>query len=192
MTLVVIGDSGNDAAPEHGGLHIKDLAKAISDSGVKPDAILLVGDNFYECGVSSAGDPHFAMYAPLMQLGVPMFVVLGNHDYGDAGSGSHCTNANPQAEVDHKDATGNWRLVDRNYVLRWPGLADIAVYDTTPVKNGCSDRKPILDNLAAGIATESILRSYPTLKAEDIQAAVAYAAELTRERFVPFPAKAAG
>ena len=152
VTLVVIGDTGNDAAPEHGGLHIKDLAKAISDSGVKPDAVLLVGDNFYECGVSSASDPHFAMYAPLMQLGVPMFVVLGNHDYGDAGSGSHCTNANPQAEVDHRDATGNWRLVDRNYVLRWPGLADIAVYDTTPVKNGCSDRKPILDNLAAAIA----------------------------------------
>ncbi len=30
----------------------------------------------------------------------------------------------------------------------------------------------ILDNLAAGESVESILRSYPTLKAEDIQAAL--------------------
>ncbi len=33
----------------------------------------------------------------------------------------------------------------------------------------------ILDNLAGGISTEAILRSYPSLKAKDIQAALAYA-----------------
>jgi uncharacterized protein (DUF433 family) len=38
----------------------------------------------------------------------------------------------------------------------------------------------ILDNLAGGISTEAILRSYPSLKAEDIQAALAYVAELTK------------
>lgn len=42
----------------------------------------------------------------------------------------------------------------------------------------------ILDNLADGEDSASILASYPTLKAEDIQAAVAYAAELARERVV--------
>jgi uncharacterized protein (DUF433 family) len=46
----------------------------------------------------------------------------------------------------------------------------------------------ILDNLAAGEPAESILRSYPTLKPEDIQAALHYAAELARERVVPLPA----
>ncbi len=42
----------------------------------------------------------------------------------------------------------------------------------------------ILDNLAAGISNDEILRSYPTLSAEDIQAAIAYAAELARERVI--------
>jgi uncharacterized protein (DUF433 family) len=43
----------------------------------------------------------------------------------------------------------------------------------------------ILDNLAAGISPEEILRSYPSLSSEDIQAAIAYAAELAKERVVP-------
>jgi uncharacterized protein (DUF433 family) len=43
----------------------------------------------------------------------------------------------------------------------------------------------ILDNLAEGISRDEILKSFPSLSAEDIQAAVAYAAELARERIVP-------
>lgn len=43
----------------------------------------------------------------------------------------------------------------------------------------------VLDNLADGETIEEILRGYPALKAEDIHAAIAYAAELARERVVP-------
>jgi uncharacterized protein (DUF433 family) len=46
----------------------------------------------------------------------------------------------------------------------------------------------VLDNLAAGISQEEILRSYSSLSLESIQAAVAYAAELARERIVDLPA----
>lgn len=46
----------------------------------------------------------------------------------------------------------------------------------------------VLDNLAAGVAVEEILRSYPTLRAASIPAAIAYAAELARERTLPIPA----
>jgi uncharacterized protein (DUF433 family) len=42
----------------------------------------------------------------------------------------------------------------------------------------------IMDNLAAGLTPEEILESYPTLKLEDIRAAINYAAELTRERVI--------
>jgi uncharacterized protein (DUF433 family) len=43
----------------------------------------------------------------------------------------------------------------------------------------------ILDNLAANVPPEEILRSYPTLRPEDVQAAIAYAADLARERIIP-------
>ena len=42
----------------------------------------------------------------------------------------------------------------------------------------------VLDNLADNIDEETILKNYPSLKREDIRAALGYAAELARERFV--------
>jgi uncharacterized protein (DUF433 family) len=43
----------------------------------------------------------------------------------------------------------------------------------------------IMDNLASGISEDEILSAYPTLKKDDIRAAIAYAAELARDRYVP-------
>jgi uncharacterized protein (DUF433 family) len=45
----------------------------------------------------------------------------------------------------------------------------------------------VLDNLAAGLSIEEILRSYPSLNRESILAAVSYAADLARERIVTLP-----
>jgi uncharacterized protein (DUF433 family) len=45
----------------------------------------------------------------------------------------------------------------------------------------------ILDNLAAGIETDELLKSYPTLSVDDVHAALEYAAELARERTVNLP-----
>ena len=45
----------------------------------------------------------------------------------------------------------------------------------------------LLANLAAGITSAEIMRSYPSLSAEAIQASIAYAAELARERVIPMP-----
>lgn len=46
----------------------------------------------------------------------------------------------------------------------------------------------ILDNLAEGVSEQELLKSYPSLTLEDIKAAIAYAAELSRERLIPVPA----
>jgi uncharacterized protein (DUF433 family) len=45
----------------------------------------------------------------------------------------------------------------------------------------------ILDNLAAGLPHQELLRSYPSLQELDIQAALAYAAELAREGTAELP-----
>lgn len=45
----------------------------------------------------------------------------------------------------------------------------------------------ILDNIAAGETKEAILESYPTITVEAINAAIAYAADLARERVIALP-----
>ncbi len=45
----------------------------------------------------------------------------------------------------------------------------------------------VLDNIAAGVPRPEILKSYPTLTEADIEAALAYAAELAREGTVDLP-----
>ena len=48
----------------------------------------------------------------------------------------------------------------------------------------------IVDNIAAAVSREELLRSYPSIRDEDIDAALQYAADLTRERIVPLAASA--
>jgi len=42
----------------------------------------------------------------------------------------------------------------------------------------------LVDNIASGIPDEEILAAYPSLTKEDIRAALAYAAELTHDRYI--------
>jgi uncharacterized protein (DUF433 family) len=49
----------------------------------------------------------------------------------------------------------------------------------------------IVDNLADGISEEEILAAYPSLTRDDVRAALAFAAEMTRERIIPLAAEAA-
>jgi uncharacterized protein (DUF433 family) len=46
----------------------------------------------------------------------------------------------------------------------------------------------VLDNLAGGATPDTLLTEYPSLSRDAIAAALAYAAELARERVVALPA----
>jgi len=46
----------------------------------------------------------------------------------------------------------------------------------------------VLDNLAAHVSQEEIVRSYPSLSVAAIDACIAYAADLAREQIVALPA----
>ena len=48
----------------------------------------------------------------------------------------------------------------------------------------------IVDNLAEGVSEKEILAAYPALCPDDVRAALAYAAEMTRERVIPVPTEA--
>jgi uncharacterized protein (DUF433 family) len=45
----------------------------------------------------------------------------------------------------------------------------------------------ILDFLASGMSQQEVLEEYPGLTPLDIQACLAYGAEMSRERYVPIP-----
>jgi uncharacterized protein (DUF433 family) len=49
----------------------------------------------------------------------------------------------------------------------------------------------LLDFLASGATIEEILENYPQLKREDVLAAIAYGAEMSRERYVELPGSSA-
>jgi uncharacterized protein (DUF433 family) len=72
----------------------------------------------------------------------------------------------------------------RGLVLHWKDriIVDSRICHGIPCIKGTRIMvSVILDNLAAGQSTESILQSYPSLHSDDIPAALAYAAELARE-----------
>ena len=47
----------------------------------------------------------------------------------------------------------------------------------------------LLDFLAGGASVDDLLEQYPQLVREDVLAAIAYGAEMSRERFVDLPTK---
>ena len=91
------------------------------------DAILLTGDNFYPCGVKSVDDPRWSLVRPLTRVGVPIFPVLGNHDY--------CGKAVPESQILATGAVPYWRFPAPQYALRTP-MADFAFINTTPFVRG--------------------------------------------------------
>jgi uncharacterized protein (DUF433 family) len=47
----------------------------------------------------------------------------------------------------------------------------------------------LLDFLANGMTMDEVLAEYPGLEREDVLAAIAYGAEMSRERFVEIPTR---
>ena len=80
-----------------------------------------------------------------------------------------------------EDAMKNWKeriSIDPNVCHGKPCLKGTRIWVSL-----------IVDNLASGSSEEEILTAYPSLTRDDIRAALAYAAEMTRERYVDVPIK---
>ncbi|MFL6247360.1 MAG: metallophosphoesterase [Thermoanaerobaculia bacterium] len=120
LRLAVAGDTGEGSEV---------LAKAIRHVHAQAplDAILLTGDNFYPCGVKSVDDPRWDLVRPLTRIGVPVFPVLGNHDF--------CGKAVPETQIQATGTIPNWRFPAPQYALRTP-MADFAFLNTTPHVRG--------------------------------------------------------
>lgn len=120
LRLAVAGDTGKGT---------ETLAKAIArvHKQAPLDAILLTGDNFYPCGVKAVDDPRWSLARPLTRIGIPIFPVLGNHDY--------CGKAVPETQIQATGTIPHWRFPAPQYALRTP-MADFAFINTTPYVRG--------------------------------------------------------
>ena len=83
------------------------------------------------------------------------------------------------------------KLVVRGFAMRWQDH----IVSTPDTLHGATrfrgTRIPVsivLENLATGATAEELHAQYPTLPREAIPAAMAYAADLARDRIVPVPA----
>jgi tartrate-resistant acid phosphatase type 5 len=105
------------------------------------DGILLVGDNFYPCGIAKVDDPQwFKVTDNFGPARVPIYPVLGNHDYGDpqersGGGYKTCGDADPGAEVAATGKIPFWSFPARNYRLHG-AFADILMIDSLPISLG--------------------------------------------------------
>lgn len=131
MRFIVTGDAGSTHSQLRAGM------VAVMKQ-MKIDAILLVGDNFYPCGVTGVDDPQWTKITQHFgPTHLPIYAVLGNHDYGDQqprGGPDYwtCGHPNPQAEVMATGTVAKWTMPARNYILH-SQFADFAMIDTQPL-----------------------------------------------------------
>jgi len=139
LRIAVTGDTGQGAEAVAAGIAAVHATEPI-------DAIVLAGDQFYPCGVTRTDDERWSLVAPLTEIGVPIFPVLGNHDF--------CGKADPDAQIRATDVIPHWNFPARQYVLR-TAVADFAFIDTTPLAHGqANDTAAVIRNLWSGGLSE--------------------------------------
>lgn len=123
LRIAVAGDTGKGAGVVAEGIRRVHAVTPLH-------AIILAGDNFYPCGVTSESDPRWNLVRPLTTIGVPVFPVLGNHDF--------CGKSDPDAQIRASGTIANWNFPARQYLVRGV-VADFAFIDTTSYLRHKSD-----------------------------------------------------
>ena len=120
VSFLVVGDSGT-------GSKIQRKIALLMEGRCRrkrPEGILLLGDAVYPNGVTSVEDPQwqkkiFSMYTGDCLRGVPIFPVLGNHDY----------NGNVTSWIEMSDRNERWNFPSRHYSIVVPGVVTIYAID---------------------------------------------------------------
>jgi tartrate-resistant acid phosphatase type 5 len=148
LRLIAVGDFGDGAATVFAG-----IARVHREHPA--DAVLILGDNFYPCGVASETDARWSsIRGTFSTLGIPLYPVLGNHDYGEPqfgeGAWRPCQSADPEAQLRAAALVPHWTFPARSYLLR-SAVADIAMLDTSPIAYGFEEPTLGGDSWAQGV-----------------------------------------
>ncbi|HVS32357.1 MAG TPA: metallophosphoesterase, partial [Thermoanaerobaculia bacterium] len=164
--LAVIGDIGEDSQK----LRLRTMAQiaAALDDEMRQellDAIVILGDNFYPCGLER--EDQWEILRPLARLGVPMFPIWGNHDYGlqrGCPPVDPCRQLQPDAP---RWLRPLWRFPSPSYRIEIADLAVISMLDTTPLALGWTSaldlKQRLRDDLGEGAAPWKIAGGHHVL-----------------------------
>lgn len=127
LRFIAVGDVGTGASGQRA--VAESMARTAENKSIS--FVLLLGDNFYESGVSSISDPQWtekfeAMY-DFPSLRIPFLAVLGNHDY----------RSNPQAQVEYTGISSRWTMPARFFSRHF------SVDDSTTMELFCLDTHPM-------------------------------------------------
>jgi len=116
MHLMMIGDWGAKE-PKAQKAVAKGMIKFLEKESIKPEAMLLLGDNFYgslKGGVkSSRWKEQFSEMYPRTHFNCPCYAVLGNHDYRDDSPRSR----EAQLSYAEENPGTRWTMPDRWYAF---------------------------------------------------------------------------
>lgn len=129
--FVAIGDVG-EGSPEQ--YHVASSIGLVCGQLGGCDFAVMLGDNFYDSGVSSVDDSmfdsHFAQ--PYGPLGFPFYAVLGNHDLGGEGIGIDLDFRKGDYQVAYSQRNPQWRMPSKHYQFS-EGPLWFAALNTTDV-----------------------------------------------------------
>ena len=125
LRFLAVGDTGTGGDAQ---LVVAARMESRCKSGVRPTAILLLGDNFYQDGVASAEDEQWQSkmwkpYGSECLSTLPIYGVLGNHDY----------KGNPGAQIEQSGKIPRWHMPARNYVVRFDDMLELVALDSNTV-----------------------------------------------------------
>ena len=109
LRFVAVGDTGTGEEPAYL------VASAIGDKCAADgcDFVTLLGDNIYPDGVTSTTDSDWGpkVAVPYETLGIPLWAILGNHDYGSNGDAFD----RPDYEIAYGQTHPLWHMPARHY-----------------------------------------------------------------------------
>jgi len=142
--LLFVGDQGT-------GNNNQRLSAAVLEElcvSHSPEAVFLLGDNFYNSGVTSTEDPQWQSKFEEMYNGpclkkTKFYAILGNHDY----------KGNPQAQIDYTGmGSGRWHMPGRHYSVHFESRVSVFATDTNWPDRCGSARMCQMDAIEASIS----------------------------------------
>ncbi len=121
VTLFVLGDSGSGFQSQRAVANAMELRC----KSRKPDGLLILGDVIYPMGVTSVDDDQwesklFSVYGGDCLGSVPIYPVLGNHDY----------HGSVAAWYEMAEQKSRWQFPNRHYSIRFPDVVTIYGIDS--------------------------------------------------------------